>query len=135
MNFIGVFIFVSGVVLMAVAIFFQTATPAPLSAAKSFIGQIETERFDPAYSKYHGDLRQQQSFPEFKEVWSSRSPSLREANRSWSTDAEDASAVVTGRFTTAGKPGWSVVFRLIKQVETWQIVGYEITDEPPGSGP
>ncbi len=123
------------VVLVASAVYFLTVTPAPLSAAKSFVALIETDEFEPAYSKYHADLKNQESFPEFVEVWSSRSVSLREANRSWSTDADEHTAVITGRFTVANDQSWSVAFNLVNQDDTWQIIDYDLRGGALNSGP
>lgn len=125
---IGGAVLATAVVLVAIGFFLLSSTPAPLAEAKAFITLIESDELEPAYSKYHDDLRDQQSFPEFVETWSNRSASLREANRFWSTDIKDDSAGVTGLFTTGGEQSWSARFRLIKQGETWQIVGVEIVD-------
>lgn len=123
---VGVGIFFAAV--LGVAIYFLTVAPAPLSAAKTFIASVEANDFEAAYSKFHPDLRLRLSFPEFVEAWKGRSSSLNEANRSWSTDIENETAEVKGRFTTADGEEWSVVFHLIKQDGLWQIIDYEVQD-------
>ena len=123
---VGVGIFFAAV--LGVAIYFLTVAPAPLSAAKTFIASVEANDFEAAYSKFHPDLRLRLSFPEFVEAWKGRSSSLNEANRSWSTDIENETAEVKGRFTTADGEEWSAVFQLIKQGGFWQIIDYEVQD-------
>ena len=123
---VGVGIFFAAV--LGVAIYFLTVAPAPLSAAKTFIASVEANDFEAAYSKFHPDLRLRLSFPEFVEAWKGRSSSLNEANRSWSTDIENETAEVKGRFTTADGEEWSAVFHLIKQDGLWQIIDYEVQD-------
>ena len=123
---VGVGVFLTAV--LGVAIYFLTVAPAPLSAAKTFIASVEANDFEAAYSKFHADLKLRLSFPEFMEAWKGRSSSLNEANRSWSTDAENEAAEVTGRFSTADGEGWSAVFHLIKQDGLWQIIDYEVQD-------
>ena len=123
---VGVGVFFAAV--LGVAIYFLTVAPAPLSAAKTFIASVEANDFEAAYSKFHPDLRLRLSFPEFVEAWKSRSSSLNEANRSWSTDIENETAEVKGRFTTADGEEWSAVFQLIKQGGFWQIIDYEVQD-------
>lgn len=123
---VGVGVFLTAV--LGVAIYFLTVAPAPLSAAKTFIASVEANDFEAAYSKFHPDLRLRLSFPEFVEAWKGRSSSLNEANRSWSTDVENETAEVKGRFTTADGEEWSAVFHLIKQDGRWQIIDYEVQD-------
>ncbi|MCI0870769.1 MAG: DUF4878 domain-containing protein [Chloroflexi bacterium] len=123
---VGVGVFFA--VVLGVAIYFLTVAPAPLSAAKTFIASVEANDFEAAYSKFHPDLRLRLSFPEFVEDWKGRSSSLNEANRSWSTDIENETAEVKGRFTTADGEEWSAVFHLIKQDGLWQIIDYEVQD-------
>ena len=123
---VGVGVFFAAV--LGVAIYFLTVAPAPLSAAKTFIASVEANDFEAAYSKFHPDLRLRLSFPEFVEAWKGRSSSLNEANRSWSTDIENETAEVKGRFTTADGEEWSAVFHLIKQDGLWQIIDYEVQD-------
>ena len=123
---VGVGVFFA--VVLGVAIYFLTVAPAPLSAAKTFIASVEANDFEAAYSKFHADLRLRLSFPEFVEAWKGRSSSLNEANRSWSTDIENETAEVKGRFTTADGEEWSAVFHLIKQDGLWQIIDYEVQD-------
>ena len=123
---VGVGVFFAAV--LGVAIYFLTVAPAPLSAAKTFIASVEANDFEAAYSKFHADLRLRLSFPEFVEAWKGRSSSLNEANRSWSTDIENETAEVKGRFTTADGEEWSAVFHLIKQDGLWQIIDYEVQD-------
>ncbi|MCI0834019.1 MAG: DUF4878 domain-containing protein [Chloroflexi bacterium] len=123
---VGVGVFFA--VVLGVAIYFLTVAPAPLSAAKTFIASVEANDFEAAYSKFHPDLRLRLSFPEFVEAWKGRSSSLNEANRSWSTDIENETAEVKGRFTTADGEEWSAVFHLIKQDGLWQIIDYEVQD-------
>ena len=123
---VGAGVFLTAV--LGVAIYLLTVAPAPLSAAKTFISSVEANDFEAAYSKFHADLRIRLSFPEFVEAWKGRSSSLNEANRSWSTDIENETAEVKGRFTTADGEEWSTVFHLIKQDGIWQIIDYELQD-------
>ncbi|MCH7971034.1 MAG: hypothetical protein IH960_08345 [Chloroflexi bacterium] len=123
---VGVGVFLTAV--LGVAIYFLTVAPAPLSTTKTFIASVEANDFEAAYSKFHADLKLRLSFPEFMEAWKGRSSSLNEANRSWSTDAENEAAEVTGRFSTADGEEWSAVFQLIKQDGRWQIIDYEVQD-------
>ena len=123
---VGVGVFLTAV--LGVAIYLLTVAPAPLSTTKTFIASVEANDFEAAYSKFHADLRLRLSFPEFVEAWKGRSSSLNEANRSWSTDIENETAEVKGRFTTADGEEWSAVFHLIKQDGLWQIIDYEVQD-------
>ncbi|MCH8229304.1 MAG: hypothetical protein IIA53_03135 [Chloroflexi bacterium] len=123
---VGVGVFLTAV--LGVAIYLLTVAPAPLSTTKTFIASVEANDFEAAYSKFHADLRLRLSFPEFVEAWKGRSSSLNEANRSWSTDVENETAEVKGRFTTADGEEWSAVFHLIKQGGRWQIIDYEVQD-------
>ena len=118
----------AAVVAIVVAIYLLSSATAPLSTVKTFVASVETNDFEAAYSTYHADLRRRQSFPEFVEAWKGRSSSLNEANRSWSTDIENETAEVKGRFTTADGEEWSAVFHLIKQDGLWQIIDYEVQD-------
>ena len=123
---VGVGVFLTAI--LGVAIYFLTVAPAPLSAAKTFIASVEANDFEAAYSKFHSDLRLRLSFPEFVEAWKGRSSSLNEANRSWSTEIENETAEVKGRFSTADGEEWSAVFHLIEQDGLWQIIDYEVQD-------
>ncbi len=122
-------------VAIVVAIYLLSSAPAPLSTVKTFVASVETNDFEAAYSTYHADLRRRQSFPEFVEAWKGRSSSLGQTSWFWSTDVEDETAEVEGRFSTAGAEDWSAVFRLIKQDDRWQIIGYEMVDGLSGFGP
>lgn len=124
---VGVGMFFAAV--LGVAIYLLTVAPAPLSAAKTFIASVEANDFEAAYSKFYADLRLRQSFPEFVQAWKGRSSSLNEANRSWSTDVENETAEIKGRFMTADGEEWSAVFHLIKQDGRWQIIDYEVQDQ------
>ncbi|MCH7739448.1 MAG: hypothetical protein IIC93_04790 [Chloroflexi bacterium] len=132
---VGVGMVGAAVLALAVAIYVLSVAPAPLSTVKTFVASLETNDFEAAYSIYHADLRQRQSFPEFVEAWKGRSSSLSKANRSWSTDVENDTAEVKGRFSTAGGVDWSAVFRLINQDELWQIIDYEVMDGLSDFGP
>ena len=121
---------VIGAATIAVAIYILTVAPAPLSTVKTFIASVEANEFEAAYSEFHGDLKLLQSLPEFSEAWKSRTTSLNETNRFWSTVIESDTAEVSGRFTTAGHEDWSAVFQLIKSDGRWQIVDYEVHDGP-----
>ena len=123
---VGVGVFLTAV--LGVAIYLLTVAPAPLSTTKTFIASVEANDFEAADAKFHADLRLRLSFPEFVEAWKGRSSSLNEANRSWSTDVENETAEVKGRFTTADGEEWSAVFQLIKQGGRWQIIDYEVQD-------
>lgn len=118
----------AAILILAVAIYLLTFAPAPLSTVKTFVASVETNDFDAAYATYHADLKQRQPFPEFVEAWSRRSSSLELANRSWSTDVENETAEVSGRFSAPGREDWSATFQLIKQDDVWQITDYEVQD-------
>lgn len=125
-----------GVLFIAVigaAIYFLTVAPAPLSTVKTFIALVEANEFEAAYPEFHADLKLRRSLPEFVEAWKGRAASLNETNRFWSTDVENETAEVQGRFTTDDGEDWSAVFRLIKQDGRWQIVDYELQDWPSTS--
>ena len=119
---------VIGAAIVAMAIYFLTATPAPLSTVKTFVASVEANEFEATYSEFHADLKLLESLPEFVETWKSRAMSLNETNRFWSTNAENETGEVKGLFTADDGEDWTAVFHLIKSDGRWQIVDYEVHD-------
>lgn len=133
-----------GVVLvaaLAVTIYLLTVPPSPLAVVKDFWTAMELHQndagrqsdFGRAYAHFDSDLQQEQTLEEFRELATSNSSFFRAGNRRWSTNVENETATVEGRFTIDGDVEISSAsFWLVKTNETWKIIAYRIQGELSG---
>ncbi|MCH8235810.1 MAG: hypothetical protein IIC29_06765 [Chloroflexi bacterium] len=127
---VGVGLVSAALVALLTVGYMLTRISAPLSTVKAFVASVETNDFDTAYSLFHADLRQRETFTEFVETWSGRDLYLHDTNRLWSTEIDNGTAEINVRFTTLTREDWSAAFQLIEQDELWRISDYHFLDGP-----
>ena len=127
---VGVGLVSAALVVLLTVGYMLTRISAPLSTVKAFVASVETNDFDTAYSLFHADLRQRETFTEFVETWSGRDLYLHDTNRFWSTEIDNGTAEINVRFTTLTREDWSAAFQLIEQDELWRISDYHFLDGP-----
>ena len=127
---VGVGLVSAALVALLTVSYMLTRISAPLSTVKAFVASVETNDFDTAYSLFHADLRQRETFAEFVETWSGRALYLHDTNRFWSTEIDNGTAEINVRFTTLTREDWSAAFQLIEQDELWRISDYHFLDGP-----
>jgi len=127
---VGVGLVSAALVALLTVGYMLTRISAPLATVKAFVASVETNDFDTAYSLFHADLRQRETFTEFVETWSGRDLYLHDTNRFWSTEIDNGTAEINVRFTTLTREDWSAPFQLIEQDELWRISDYHFLDGP-----